>query len=154
MSKFSVNYKNLENKIYKRAYKLSEVSDRIEKVAFDVVRFNDDDDASRLWQIQSADDGDYIVALYDEAEEAQKKTAITWEVSLNKTASVVEIYYKGDPIVKVAASKLGIPSNEISMVSSYLPKKLAESKRLVMSLLSETDEATKAEILKKYPELA
>jgi hypothetical protein len=39
MSKNSIDYLALDNKINKRAYKLSEVSDKIEKVAFDLVRF-------------------------------------------------------------------------------------------------------------------
>lgn len=152
MSKFKVDYSNLEQKVYKKAYRLSDVKNRIEKVAFDVVRFTDGDESSKLWQIQSADDGDYIVALYGE-DDAQTKTS-EWHVSLNKSASLMDVYYKGDPIVRVAVSTLGIPSEEAGMLPSYLPAKLAENKKLVVSLLNSTDKSVKEEILKKYPELA
>lgn len=154
MSKFSLDYDNLEQKVYKKAYKLSDVKNKIERVAFDVVRFSDGDDASKLWQVQSADDGEYIVALYDEPEESQKTASSYWEVALNKTSSMIDVYYKGDPIVRVAASKLGIPSNELALVSKYLPKKLAENKKLATALLSEVSEGVRQELYKKYPELA
>jgi len=153
MSKFSIDYSGLEQKVYKKAFRLSDVKDRIERVAFDVVRFNDGDEASKLWQVQSADDGDYIIALYDENDEAQKVTS-SWEVVLSKTSSVIDVYYKGDPIVRVAASKLGIPNNELPFVARYLPQKLAENKKLSTALLSEVDESVRQELYEKYPELA
>ena len=65
MSKFAINYSSLENTIYKKAYRLEDVKDRIERVAFDVVRFKDDDNGANLWQVQSSDDGDYIVSIYE-----------------------------------------------------------------------------------------
>lgn len=154
MSKFSLDYDNLEQKVYKKAYKLSDVKNRIERVAFDVVRFSDGDETSKLWQVQSADDGDYIVALYDEQDEAAKVASSNWEVALNKTSSMIDVYYKGDPIVRVAASKLGIPANELAFVSRYLPKKLAENKKLATALLNEAGENVRQELYKKYPELA
>lgn len=149
MSRFSVDYSSLEQKIEKKAYKLSEVRDRLETVAFDIVRFKDGDEGVNLWQIQSADDGDYIVALYQPEEE--EKTA--WDVSVNKIASSLQISYKGDPIVVLKANKLGISTNELDKVPGYLPGKLATNKKLVNSLLKEVPANVKAEILKKYPEL-
>lgn len=153
MSKFSLDYSGLEQKVYKKAFRLSDVKNRIERVAFDVVRFNDGDEASKLWQIQSADDGEYIVALYDDQEDSLKASS-GWEITLNKTSSMIDVYYKGDPIVRVAASKLGIPNNELTFVSRYLPKKLAENKKLRTALLSEVNESVKQELYQKYPELA
>jgi len=150
MSKFDVNYSQLENKIYKKAYKLSEVKDKIEKVAFDIVKFKDGDNAANLWQVQSSDDGDYIIALYDSDD---VKTANSWEVDIVKNANAIQISYKGDPLLKISAQKLGIPSNEIHLVSKYLPKKLANNKKLVASLLSELGNSVKEAVLRKYPEL-
>lgn len=150
MSKFSVDYSKLDNKIYKKAYKLSEVKDKIEKVAFDIVRFKENDSAANLWQIQSADDGEYIVAIY-QPEENVKTSG--WEVEVLKTANAVEFSYKGDPIVRVSANKLGIPPAELSQIKSYLPAKLAENKKLVKSLLNELPVSAKNAVLNKYPEL-
>lgn len=154
MPKFSIDYSKLENKLLKKAYRLSDVQSRLETVAFDVVRFKDGDETSKLWQIQTAEDGDYIVTLYeDESDESKKTASAGWEVILSKTANVLNVYYKGDPIVKVATYKLGIPDSELSMVERYLPAKLAENKKLVQALLSELNEPAKNSVLNKYPEL-
>lgn len=150
MSKFEINYSGLENTIMKKAYRLEDVKDRIERVAFDIVKFKDDDEGANLWQIQSADDGEYIVAVYNQEED---KTANDWSVRLSKVGSALQISYKGDPIIRVASSNLGIPPSELPRVEKYLPEKLAENKKLVRALLNELDESAKNEVLNRYPEL-
>lgn len=151
MSKFGIDYSKLENRICKKAFRYEDVKNSLETVAFDIVRFKDGDKGADLWQIQSSDDGDYIVAMYEPEEEA--KTAALWDVSINKTAGSIQVSYKGDPLVKVASSKLGIPSDELGKVKDYLPSRLAESKKLVKALLNELSSASKKEVLNKYPEL-
>lgn len=152
LKNFSIDYSRLHNNIYKNAYKLSDVKNDLETVAFDVVKFKDGDKGADLWQIQSSDDGDYIVALYQPDEE--KKTASMWDVSINKIAGNLEISYKGDPLVKISSSKLRIAREELDKIKSYLPLRLAEDKKLVRSLFNELPISSKKEILKKYPELA
>lgn len=151
MSKFSINYSGLENKIYKKAYRLADVKDQLESVAFDIVRFKDNDKGAELWQVQSADDGEYIVALYQPDDE--EKIAALWDVAITKTSGELQVSYKGDPIVRVASSRLGIPYSELHKVPEYLPSKLAENKKLVKALLNEMSVSAKNEVLKKYPEL-
>lgn len=148
--KQSIDYSKLENTIYKKAYKLSDVKDRLESVAFDIVRFKDSDSSANLWQIQNSDDGDYIVALYQNDE---VKTSSHWEVSLLKTAGSIQISYKGDPLVVIASSKLGIPQAELPQVKQYLPAKLAENKKLVSALLKELTPSVRELVINKYPEL-
>ena len=150
MKNSSVDYTSLENKIYKKAFRLSDVKDRLETVAFDIVRFKDGDKGADLWQIQNADDGDYIVALYQPEEE---KIAATWEVFVSKTGGDLQISYKGDPLVRLSASKLGIPRSELHKAEEYLPSKLAANKKLVNALLNELTESAKEAVLNKYPEL-
>jgi hypothetical protein len=150
MSKFQIDYSSLENRVYKKAYRLSDVKDQLETVAFDIVRFKDDDAGANLWQVQSSDDGDYIVSLY-QADEEVKTSA--WEVLVSKTAGDLQISYKGDPLLRVSASKIGIPRSELSKVPEYLPAKLASNKKLVKALLNELPESAKKEVLSKYPEL-
>jgi hypothetical protein len=152
MSKFQINYSVLGESIRKTAYRLEDVKDRIERVAFDVVKFKDDDNGANLWQVQSADDGDYIVSIYD-PESDDIKVASDWSVSINKISGDLQVSYKGDPLVRVAYSKLGIPRNELNKAEQYLPSKLAENKKLVNSLLNELGESAKKEVLSKYPEL-
>lgn len=150
MKNSSIDYTSLENKILKRAYKLSDVKDHLETVAFDIVRFKDGDKGADLWQIQSADDGDYIVALYQPEEE---KATVKWEVFASKAAGDLQISYKGDPLVRLSASKLGIPRSELHRAEEYLPSKLAANKKLVNALLNELTESAKKAVLNKYPEL-
>lgn len=148
----SIDYKSLEDNLLKRTYKLSEVQDKIEKVAFDIVRFKDNDKGADLWQIQSAEDGEYIISLYEEPEVAKTATAsASWSIS--KTGNSLQFFYKGDPLIKIATDKLGIPVSELKMVGRYLPTKLANDKELVKALLNELSEPAKKMVYNKYPEL-
>lgn len=155
MPKIGINYQELLTKLSKKAYKLSDVANRVEKVAFDVVRFKDGDEAANLWQIQSADDGDYIVAKYDSSVES--KTAglkSEWDVKLNKIGSHLVIFYKDQEIVKLASESLNIQKEELGYIAKILPTRLAHSKELVKSLFKEIDSETKSVIYTKFPELA
>jgi hypothetical protein len=157
MKNISIDYSGLANQFVKKAYRLSDVKDQLETVAFDVVRFKDGDHGAELWQVQSADDGDYIVALYED-EEATEKTASkapppAWSVLVTKNGSDLQVSYKGDPLVRLSAAKLGIPSNELHQAEKYLPEKLATNKQLVKALLSLLNDAARQEVSKRYPEL-
>lgn len=151
MKNFSLDYSALEQKVTKKTYKYSEVKDQLVKVAFDVVRFKGDDKGADLWQVQSADDGEYIVALYQPDEEEKKEAS--WEV-IATAAGNLQFSYKGAPVVKLAAATLGIPNKELHTISEYLPAKLANNKKLVKALLKELPPSSKQELLNKYPELA
>jgi len=151
MSKF-LDYSGLENKIYKKAYRLADVKDQLETVAFYIVKFKYSDKGAELWQVQSADDGEYIVALY-QPEEVEKEGSNNWSVIVTTASSSLQISYKGDPIMKIAASKLGFPVEELHKVPQYLPMKLSENKKLVKALLNSLTPSAKKEVLNKYPEL-
>lgn len=152
-NKFQIDVEALKQKMIKKSYKLSDVKDRIEKVSWDIVRFTEGDDAANLWQVQSADDGEYIISLYEEAPEEVKTANSNWQISLSKTASVMDFYYKGDPIISLKADKLGLPTDDLAAATRYLPKKLSENKQLVRALLNELGKTAKNEVLNKYPEL-
>lgn len=149
--KHSIDYSKLETQVSKKAYRLADVKNQLETVAFDIVRFKDGDKGAQLWQVQSAEDGDYIVAIYQG--EGEEKSASTWDVSLSKISGELQFSYNGDPLVRVASAKLGIPNNELDKVADYLPAKLATNKKLVQALLKEMPEPAKKLALEKYPEL-
>lgn len=152
MAKFNVDYSGLANTITKKAYRLSDVKDQLETVAFDVVRFKTNDKGAELWQVNHAEDGDYIVALYEDEDELEK-TANVWNVLVTKSGSDLQVSYKGDPLVRLSSAKLGIPSSELHKAEQYLPEKLATNKKLVKALLSELNETARQEVSKRYPEL-
>ena len=155
MSKFNIDYNQLDGTVNKSFYKLSEVKDKIEKVAFDIVRFKDSDKGADLWQIQNSDDGDYIVAKYNQEEEVVKTASAlsNWEVNYNKLSNNLNIFYKGEQIAKIASNKLGLTSDTLNNVESFLPQSLENNKKLVTSLLKQLPEVTKNAVLNKYPEL-
>lgn len=151
--KSTLDYNQLENKIDKKHYKLADVKDKLIKVAFDIVRFKDSDKAADLWQIQAGDDGEYIVALYQKDDDTVEKTANNWSVYVNKFASSMEICYKGESLVSVASSKLGMTLEDLEKAKNYLPLKLAQNKDLVKVILNDLDKTTKNQVFNKYPEL-
>lgn len=154
MSQFGIDYSALDTTVNKRAYKLSDVADRLEKVAFDIVRFKDGD-FDELWQIQNADDGQYIVARYEtEVAEAVEKTAAerTWDVLV--AHNDISIFYKGQPVVKLSALQLGVPVGNLPLLQRFLPIRLNTDKALVKALLNDLSATAKHQLLKTYPELA
>ena len=150
MSRFSVDYSKLSNSVNvidKKVIRLSDVKHRLEKVAFDVFRMKDGD-PDELWQIQNSDDGDYIVAKYDmEDADTKVKTSAAWDVLVSNGSSDINVFYKDHPITKIANVA------DVDSVKRFLPSKLASDKGFVAALLNTLDPATKASILKLYPEL-
>lgn len=156
MKQFSIDYSVLDSQVVNKTFKLSEVKDRLEKVAFDVVRFKDGD-PEELWQIQNGDDGDYIVAKYEadpKDELAKAASSASWDVLINKTSGDINIFYKGYPVVKLDASQVGVKQEDLETVKRLLPGKLGSSKELVNALLKNLNTTAKTALLKQYPELS
>jgi hypothetical protein len=155
MNKFAIDYQSLQGQLeHKKIYRLADVKDRIRKVAFDVVRFVDNDNIEGLWQIQHGSDGDYIVAMYDEAgPEAAVTKSSNWSVITDKSGANVNFFYKGTPIARLALATLGISQSDSNMVANYLPDRLASNPKLVSGLLRELSDEDRQELLVKYPEL-
>jgi hypothetical protein len=154
MNKFSVDYDQLAQSLERsesRIHRLDDVKDKIEKVAFNVVRFRDNSDIDDLWEIKNTDDGPVIVALYDKSQE-QVSDGDWSTVPDIKTASL-HVFYKGDPIVRLAAEDLNIPDDEISLVSHWLPKKLANDHQTRAYVLSFVGPLGIENIKSEYPEL-
>lgn len=154
MSKFSLDFNTLSNTISKKVYKLSDVADRIEKIAFDIVRFRDGDDRANLWQIQSADDGDYIVSMYDNETSEQKKSESSWEVVANKSAGELSFFYNDDFVVKVSAAQFGIENDNLDNFSKHLNSRLSDNKKLASMLVKKASKEVREALVKKYPNIS
>lgn len=140
----------LEQSLNKRkSYVLADVESRLEKVAFDVVKFKDDD-LTRLWQVQKSSDGtDIIVAMYDED---VLKVESEWSALPDKAANI-NVFYKGEAIYKFAASKLGFEETDVNVVCRALASSLSSDKEFVNALVREIPIESREFVLKKYPEL-
>jgi hypothetical protein len=155
MANFSIDYDNLHKTVNNKIYRLDEVKHRLEKVAFDIVRFKDAKDDEELWQIQSADDGEYIVARYSTDDKKEEKTASvdkTWDVLVSQ-AGYMHIYYCGTPIAKFAASDLGLSTEDLKTVKRFLPSKLGSDKNFVKALLSKLNGDELESVQASYPEI-
>lgn len=153
MTKSNINFSSLEQSLSKKkVYKLADVQEKIEKVAFDVVRFVDSQDIDNLWQIQHCQDGDYIVAMYDDSLKSEASLGGDWQCL--PSSNEVSVFYKGYPVTKMAAAQIGVPPEEINMVRRYLPKKLANDKnfvhKMVVAFLSKDQ---RDDLYTKFPEL-
>jgi len=162
MTKFSVDYSSLDQHFNKqKVYKLKDVQDRITKVAFDVVRFIDGDHTiDNLWRIENTTDGDVIVAMYDENNSGKIEITASnhqddtnWSAMPDKAASSMTIFYKNDPIKKVALKELNVENKDANVFCKHISVKLATNKNLVKSLLESIDKEEANYLLNKYPEL-
>jgi hypothetical protein len=154
--KFTVDFDHLNQTLLpqKRAYRLADVEDRIERVAYDLVRFRDNADTDQLWKIEEGTDGPFIVALYGEdgglktSESSEKKD---WEAIPDKKA--MHVFYKGEPLVSLSSEELGIPIEEFGVLRRWLPRKLAADQGLQKALLSKVASAGRELIAQRFPEL-
>jgi hypothetical protein len=153
--KFDVDYLNLDQQLTEPKYfKYADVKDQLVKVAFDIVKFRETDAIDGLWQIQQTNDGEIIVATYqDEQEVSKQASAISWEARSNTAGNSVTIFYKGVPITKVAIMQYGIPAGDAHLVCKYVPEKLASSTDFRKKMLNELSNDDRLELLKKFPEL-
>lgn len=147
MSLYDLDYSVLD-KLDKKTYKLSDVKDKIIRVAFDIVRFQDGP-IDELWEIKSADDGDYIVAKYDTSDEqspVKEASKSPWEAVVKSGSSEVNLFYKGVAFTKFA-------HEDAETVKQFLPTKLAADPQFVEALFSSLSQERQKEIKTLYPEL-
>ncbi len=156
MNKYAVNYNSLNETMQPKpkVFKYENVKHRLVKVAFDVVRFVDGDDVSGLWQVNQTDDGEYIVAQYNDyvVEEAEK-TASNWSAYPDEGGDHIHLFYKNDPVTKIATASVGVSNDEAPMVASILPERLDTNTILAKGLLMELSHDSRAALLKSHPEL-
>jgi hypothetical protein len=152
--KFTIDFNSLDNTLaQEKSYKLSDVQNRIEKVAYDLVRFRDNADTEQLWRIEERPDGPVIVALYgnDGSLMAESVKETEWNAIPDKTA--MHIFYKGEPIVALSSKELGIPVEEFPLVKSWLPKKLSSDESLQKALFNKMSIACRNSVINRFPEL-
>ena len=150
--KFTVDFNRLAEKVRPHQfYRLADVEHRIERVAYDLVRFRDNEDMDQLWKIEDSSDGPVIVALYSNDNTETEKVSSDWEAVSDKRA--MHIYYKGEPLVSLSSEQLGIPANEFGTVRRWLPKKLAEDEEVQKAIFQKVASPVRKVIVQRFPEL-
>lgn len=159
MNKFSVDYTDLQNKLNsKKAFRLSEVQHRIQKVAFDVVRFVDSDRIDDLWQIHRDGEDEYILAMYDDsdADNLSKKTAAPvskWKAIADHGGEAINIFFKDSPITRIALASMEIPMSDASLICRYLPIKLANDDEFRANFIANLTNTERGMLLEEDPSI-
>lgn len=128
MSQFKVDFEKLETQLLKKSYRLADVKDQLETVAFDIVRFKNTDKSTALWQVQSAEDGDYIISLYEDAEDNKKTASQGWEVVLSSGSSLVSSFAKTAAKIRPSGEEWEVVSDAGKSLGKYKTKEEAEKR--------------------------
>ncbi len=155
MDKYSVDFTDLNKKFSaKKVHKLSDVQHLLVKVAFDVVRFRENEDTAQLWRIEESVDGPVIVAMYDQADSpamlVQASAESDWQVIADGETGA-NIVYKGEAIKRVTAASVGI--DDVHLLCRWLPAKLSSDESFRNSLIKDMSLESRKLLLSKYPEL-
>lgn len=151
--KFSVDFNHLAQKLLpQKSYRLLDVENRIEKVAYDLVRFRDNEDTDQLWKVQDSPDGPVIVALYGDDGGLAVQSKGDWDAVPDKKA--MHVFYKGEPLASLSSSDLGIPTEEFGVARRWLPRKLAADETLQKELLGKISEPGRKLLVQRFPELS
>lgn len=153
MSRFAFDFQALDQTMFQRKkFRLADVKDKITKVAFDVVKFHDSDDLPKgLWQVHSAEDGEFLVAMYDEPE-AVKEAVSSWSVIKNANNTHLNVFYQNVPIAKLGATQLGLAEDEVGLACDTLAQKLTDGK-FAKLLLQELPLEERQAAVSRFPEL-
>ena len=138
-----------------KIFRHAEVKDKLQKVAFDIVRFIDGSDIDGLWKIQKDDSGEYIVATYDQEKiekEAQKKTASQWSTSIDRQDEI-HVFYGSQEVKKMSSASLNLPNSAARTIAKTLEEKLASDNSFVNKFVSSLDTSVQKLLLTSHPEL-
>ena len=155
MDRFLVDFTKLDTKMNgPKVYKLADVQHKIQKVAFDIVRFRDNEDTDQLWRIEESVDGPVIVAMYESFHEdskiAEASAKSDWG-AIADSETHVNVLYKGEAVKTIAASKLGV--EDVHLLCKWLPKKLSSDSGFRTALVKDIPRESRDLLLSKYPEL-
>jgi len=134
MEKFELDYKSLSNVVDPDTSRipLKGNEHRIIRVAFDMVRFKDSG-PEELWQIQSNDDGEFLVRTFDIGDEENVVTS-NWKVMLDKKEENITVAYQNIPIKRVACKEYGATNTkEAWMLRDTIYERLNSDQKFIRS---------------------
>ena len=137
-----------------KSFRYSDVQNKLQKVAFDVVRFIDGSDIEGLWRIQKDDQGEYIVATYDVEQKIEKNanTSETWSTSVDRQDRI-HVFYKDKEAKSFSSSEVNLPNTASRTIAKTLQKKLASDNSFVRQFISSLDASVRTNLFSSYPEL-
>lgn len=120
--------------------------EKIIRVAFDLFRFKDGD-PEELWQVQSSDDGEFLVRTYLLPEE--QNISEGWSINTDKKEENLTVAYKEVPIFRISAKNFGSKTPEDTLIlKRALYKKISNDEKFLTNLVNALP-AEKKELLKE-----
>jgi len=120
------------------------------KVAFDVFQMNDSKIPS-YWVLEKCDDGEYLVATY-ENEEIKSESA--WSALSDKENQNITLSYRNIPIRRFAMVEFRVKAEDVHIFKQAMIEKLEEDTGFVDKLLNTLPEDKKNSLVSLFPELA
>lgn len=116
MFKFDLNYNELKEYFNKKdRIPLKGNENKIVRVAFDLFRIKDND-PEELWQVQSSEDGEFLVRTFSIPDEEGLEVTSSWTVNSDKKEENITVAYKNMPIVRVASKDYQANDSESVMI--------------------------------------
>lgn len=148
MKNFSADFSHVKKIIDKDTIRLPvhENKHRMIRVAFDVFRLKNND-PEELWQVQSNEDGEFLVRTYSLPED--EKVNPDWKVQEDSKKANLTISYKTIPVTRIAMKDYGIKTDrDSSIFQRALLKKLSSDDKFVDNVMS-TLSTNKQNLLKE-----
>lgn len=137
MKDFKMNFSEISKLINfdKNKIPIKGNKDKMVHVAFDLFRSRDNPE--ELWQVQSSDDGDFLVRTYLLPEEKECKGS-NWSVEEDKKCANLTVSYKNIPIKRIETKKYNVKTaNDSFLLKRTILKKLASDKKFVITFVKD-----------------
>jgi len=134
MDKFGIDFSGIAKMMDNNHLPVQGNEHRMIRVAFDLFRLKGDE-AEDLWQVQSADDGDFLVRTYSLPDD-EIEVESDWSVMADKKCAHFTITYKNVPIKRIDAADHGAETPEDGKVlQGVIFRKLASDAKFVEALI-------------------
>lgn len=133
---------------------VSDVANRMHKIAFDVYSIENDPYDS-LWRLESsADDGkEYLVRMDIDSSGNDIKTA-NWSATSNELGTSITLSYRGVPIQRLSNKIFGFAKDDVGIFKRALLEKVSKDASFRTKIIDMQSNDRKVELIKIFPELA
>jgi len=157
MDKFCVDLSEIQkildkNELSPDKMPVADNEHRMIRVAFDFFRL-DGDEADDLWQVQSSDDGEFLVRTYSLPEETEEIKTSSWSVTADKECANLTVAYQGVPITRLSSKDYGAKTPvDGKLLQGIVFKKLATDEEFIKSLILSLSTDKKEALLHLFAE--
>jgi hypothetical protein len=150
MDKFKADLSEIQKMLDTNRLPVSGNEHRMVRVAFDFFRL-DGDETDDLWEVQSADDGEFLVRTYSLPEETEEIKTSSWSVTADKEYANLTIAYQGVPITRLASKDYGAETLEDGkLLQGVVFNKLATDVEFIKTMILSLPASKKVALLRAF----